>query len=56
MNLFHPENALFRTALWWNLKLLAFLTVCGLTWEVTRAVRTLRERRRGKKLCVFAQD
>ncbi|XP_078344306.1 uncharacterized protein LOC144629929 [Oculina patagonica] len=46
MNLFHPENALFLTALWWSLKVLAFLTVCGLTWEIIRAVRTLRERRR----------
>ena len=45
MNLFHHENVFFRDALWWSLTSLAVLTVCGLTWEIIRAVRTSRERR-----------
>ena len=45
MSLFDPSNNLFQDALWRCLISLAFLTVCGLTWEIIRATRTSRMRR-----------
>ena len=45
MSLFDPSNNLFQDALWRCLISLAFLTVCGLTWEIIRAMRTSRVRR-----------
>ena len=42
MSLFDPSNNLFQDALWRCLISLAFLTVCGLTWEIIRATRTSR--------------
>ena len=45
MSLFDPSNNLFQDALWRCLISLAFLTVCGLTWEIIRATRTSRMHR-----------
>ena len=42
MSLFDPSNNLFQDALWRCLISLAFLTVCGLTGEIIRAMRTSR--------------